>query len=386
MERFTAEDHKEALDLLKSSNVLSGFTSKYKGGVNLQRFEEELKEFIGVKHAITVNSGTTALIIALGALGLRNNKMCRVAVPVCTFTGCAAAVKWWGQQEIVFQDIDPDTYCIIYNENVPVDYIIAAHALGHCCDLDALPENIPVLEDCAQAFGTKYKGNRVGSLRDIAIVSFQETKIVTTAGEGGAILTNNDQLAEICYQLRNHGEYYANSEVVGGNFRMTEIQAAYGIIQMNKIDKILKDLERSGKYLLEHLPDGLIPPQTVSYCERIYYILACKYDEKITGIAKTSFLQEVNARRQKYLPKSDADIPGANNKPGYGFISGGYQSLLNKIPAYAQYAQGQKFPYAEESIRNWVWLDIHRWRPNGIEDIKRDLEIIKDVLNGRKTV
>ena len=156
----------------------------------------------------------------------------------------------------------------------------------------------------------------MGSLGEIAIVSFQETRIITTCGEGGTILTKRKDLTELCYQLRNQCNT-TSPRLVGGNFRMTAMEAAMDIAQMKRIDTILNELESHGKYVLDQLPYCLSSRCRVPYSQRIYYKLAL-YHEKVGEMTPNMFAEVFNARRNAILTSSNSDIPAANNSPGGG--------------------------------------------------------------------
>lgn len=390
MPRFTEEQYKHVQELMRGtvSYEFSGFTSKFQGGKNVQVFQEQLRKYFGVKYAIVMNSGTTALILGMGALGMRDSKS-YVSVPVYTFTACPASIMWWKPAYMRFVDINPQTLCMQYDPREGSDdMVLAVHTLGMPVDLEAIPSHIPVLEDCAQAFGTKYKGKMVGSIRDCAILSFQETKVLTTGGEGGAFLTNNDALAEKVANMRNHGEYYTTAPYACGNFRMTEYQAAWGIVQMENIELLLADLVSKAQYVIDHLPSAILSPvTTVPYRDslRTYYILACTYMSGVAGMDRVQFLNGVSQRRAKYMPSDPSDIPGANNRPENGIIGAGYQKLMCDLPAYQHQSNWKNdFPIARDMLTKSLWLDIHRFR--SLDDIKRDLDVMHDVLNGRKSV
>jgi len=395
--RFSPEEHKEVFDMIskrdRADYTFSGFTSKYKGGEYVQEFESYLAKYFDVEYVVALNSGTTALTLSLAALKKMYGLPLRVSLPIYTFTACPASVVL-NDGDVVFHDIDVNTLCFDYQPDIygGTDIIMPVHALGMSCDMDKLQryeneyEHQYILSDIAQAFGARYKTEQITKYSDVSIVSFQETKQLTTAGEGGAVLTSNDKIHELVCQLQNHGEYYDDSEVIGGNYRMTEIQAAYGIIQMRRVDSIMEDLHEKALYVLKHIPPVLDYQIKASYCEsheRSYYILPFWFNHDPNGISREDFLKECMTRRNKVFAYEPSDIPGANNKPENGILSLGYRKLMNEIPAYNHFAPETKFPVAEIYRDNSFWLDIHRFR--SLEDIKIDLDILNDVASGRKT-
>ncbi len=375
--RLTQDEYKEILEMVHNSKLMSGFSSKYRGGVLLQEFEDVFARYVGTRHAVAVNSGTTGLIIAMRALKTAlGKKNVNVAVPSYTFTACPASVIFNGDYP-VFKDIDPETYCLLPDNINDVDVTMAVHNLGHCVNMSRLDPSIPVLEDCAQSFGCEYNGKKVGSMGRIGMYSFQETKTITTFGEGGMLVTNDDALAELCRQLRNHGEYYANGDYAGGNFRMTEVQAACGMVQMRRVNDILRDQREKAEYLIKSLPEFITPPITKSYCKRVYYIIACRYDEKVTRVNRDLYIEELNKERAKHIETISSDIQGANNIPGK-IVGPGYRKTLYEVPLYAKYRPKQRCVNAEECVKRSIWLDIHRWR--SYDEINLELELINKVM------
>ena len=212
-------------------------------------FEEQIKELTGAKHAIAVTNGTAALYCCLKALGVGPGD--EVIVPNITFVASANAVIMTGASP-VFCEIRSDTFCIdvsaaekLVNENTRA--IMPVHLYGQSADMDALQrlaasESIFIIEDAAQGVGVKFNGKHVGTFGELGILSFYGNKTIT-CGEGGVILTDSDELKEECYRLKNHGRSVKGifkHEAIGYNFAFTEMQAAIGIAQMNKLSRIIE--------------------------------------------------------------------------------------------------------------------------------------------------
>ena len=229
---------KYVMDCLESTWISS--TGRY-----IELFEDAFAQFCGVEHAITCSNGTAALHLALLALNLQPGD--EVIVPTLTFVASANAVAYCGGQP-VFVDVDPDSWTIdpaqIERRITPrTRGIIAVHLAGHPADMTAIMaiarrHHLFVLEDAAQAHGAEMSGRRVGSIGDIATFSFFGNKIITT-GEGGMVTTNDAALAHRVRLLKNHGmdsqrRYW--HPVVGYNYRMTNIQAAIGMAQIERVD------------------------------------------------------------------------------------------------------------------------------------------------------
>jgi perosamine synthetase len=225
------------LDCLESTWISS--SGKY-----LDRFEAAFAEFCGVKHAVACSNGTTALHLALVSLGVGPDD--EVIVPTLTFVATANTVTYCGARP-VFVDAEPETWTIdpaaIEAKITPrTRGIIPVHLFGHPADMDAIRaiarrHGLFVLEDAAQAHGAEYRGRRAGSLGDAATFSFFGNKIVTT-GEGGMVTTDDASIAERMRLLRTHGmdpdrRYW--HPVIGYNYRMTNLAAAIGLAQLERV-------------------------------------------------------------------------------------------------------------------------------------------------------
>ncbi|MDB2701444.1 DegT/DnrJ/EryC1/StrS family aminotransferase, partial [Alphaproteobacteria bacterium] len=212
------------------------------GGEYVDKFEANLAEFHQNKYAITTSNGTTALHAAFLALGLKAGD--EIVIPSFTYLAAANVAINMGLK-IIFCDVDPNTWCITKNkieECITKDTkaIVAIHTYGNMCDMDDLHKisrkyNLYIIEDAAEAFGSKYKGKYAGSIGDIGTLSFHSSKTITT-GEGGAVLCNKKQYYDNTTLIRNHGvskkRYY--HIIPGLNFRLTNLQSAIGLAQMEK--------------------------------------------------------------------------------------------------------------------------------------------------------
>jgi len=237
--------------------LLSG---NYVSGKKVEEFERHFAEYIGSDHAVAVNSGTAALYIALEALGV--GKGDEVIVPPLTFFATVSAVLYLGAIP-VFADIDLDDLCLSPESTEmhitpKTKAIIPVHLFGTAAKMDnflflSSKYGISILEDCAQAHGTEYNGKKVGGIGQAGIFSFFATKHMTT-GEGGMITTNISHVAKKCRILRNHGMIDRDTHrILGFNNRMTEIEAAIGMIQLNKLDNMNKQRITNSEYLIKHL-------------------------------------------------------------------------------------------------------------------------------------
>ena len=240
-----------------SSNVLRSGKVNYWTGEEGKLFEKEFAEYLGCKYAIALANGTVALELALYTLDIGPGD--EVIVPSRTFIATASAVVARGAKPVV-ADIDP------VSQNITVETIeavltkktkavIVVHLGGWPCDMDPIMElanryNLKIIEDCAQAHGARYKNKPVGSLGHIAAFSFCQDKIMTTAGEGGMLVLNDEALWKKAWAYKDHGKDYDlvyNSDHAPGfrwlhksfgtNWRMTEVQSAIGRLQLRKLDQ-----------------------------------------------------------------------------------------------------------------------------------------------------
>lgn len=249
---YYAPDEIEAVTRVLTSGCVNFWT-----GSECKRFEAEYAQYVGVQHAITLANGTLALELALYALGIGPGD--EVVVPSRTFIASASCVVARGARPVV-ADIDPvsqnltaDTIRAVLTPRTRA--IVAVHLAGWPCEMEpimalAREHGLYVVEDCAQAHGARYKGRPVGRFGDVAAFSFCQDKIISTGGEGGMLLTNNTALWEKAWAYKDHGKSYDAvfkrehapgfrwlHESFGSNWRMTEMQAAIGRLQLAKLDE-----------------------------------------------------------------------------------------------------------------------------------------------------
>ncbi len=261
-------------------------------GPEVKAFEKEFADYIGVKHAIGVGSGTEAIHIALLALGIGPGDQV-ITVPN-TAVATVAAIELTGARAVLV-DVRPDTMLIdvekIERAITPhTKAIIPVHLFGQSCDLDpimqfARAKNIFVLEDCAQAHGATYRGKRVGAIGDIAAFSFYPTKNLGAYGDGGAILTNNAELAQRVDLLRQYGwrERYT-SDIKGMNSRLDELQAAVLRVKLRHLDNWNKS-RRERAALYTELIRSVTPPREMSYGEAVYHLYVVQSKKRDALIA-----------------------------------------------------------------------------------------------------
>jgi len=256
-------------------------------GEEVKKFEEEFSKYIGVKYGVGVNSGSDALFLALKALGI--GKGDEVITVSHTFISTVDAIVRNGAKP-VFVDIEPDTYCIdatkieeaITNKTKA---ILPVHLYGHPADMDQIMEiakkyNLFVIEDACQAHGAEYKGKKVGSIGDLGCFSFYPIKNLGAYGDGGMIVTNNEEIAEKLKMLRNYGqsEKY-HHDFVGVNSRLDEIQAAILRVKLKHLDEWNERRRKVAKLYNELLEDSeIVTPIEKEYAKHVYhlYVVRCK--------------------------------------------------------------------------------------------------------------
>jgi perosamine synthetase len=274
---FDGKEQEYVLSALKQGEI-SGT-----GGYFLRTFEKRFSEYIGCKHAVACSNATTGLHLATAAIGLGPSD----EVLVQSFTNMVTffAVLYQGAKPIPV-DIEPDTWNInpeLLESKITkkTKAIIVVHVYGHPVDMDPVMKiaekyNLKVIEDCAEAHGAEYKGKKVGAIGDIGCFSFYANKIITT-GEGGMVTTNNELLAKKIRNLKNLGFGDQNKfmhQNIGFNYKLSNILAAIGVSQLEKIEDILEKKRSIAHYYSENLKDmpGLQLPVEKPYARNVYWM------------------------------------------------------------------------------------------------------------------
>jgi|TARA_B110000495_G_C23043752_1_gene628668 perosamine synthetase len=307
------EEKKSVLEVLDSGN-LSTFLAQpgefFLGGKKIKEFENNFAEYVGTKFAVSFNSASSALHAAVVSVGVKPQN--EVIVPPYTFTSTATCVLWHNAIP-VFSDVQNDIFCLdpnLLQKNITSNTkaLIPVHLFGHPAEMDGIMEiakknNLKVIEDCAQAPGATYKGKNVGTIGDCGVFSFQETKNIAV-GEGGMLVTDDENIASIARMVRNHGETILDqqkertykTEFLGWGYRLTELEAAIGIPQLKKLNAYNLERRKLAAYVTKAIDkiDGLEHIKK-EYVEHSYYIYALKYDEEIIGIPRDQFVKALNA-------------------------------------------------------------------------------------------
>lgn len=260
------------------------------GGPYVQKFESEFARFVGANQCVGVGNGTDALEIAIEALALPPAS--EILVPANSFIASSEAVTRQGHR-VVFVDCDPDTY-VLSIEDVArritprTKAVIAVHLYGHPCDMDALLElakkfGLKIIEDCAQAHGAKYKGRPVGSIGDVAAFSFYPGKNLGAYGDGGAITTNCEVLADRCRKIANHGRLQKyNHSFEGRNSRLDGLQAAVLSVKLKHLPEWTRKRIAAAEYYdgkLKHLHRIKLPKREI-WAEQVYHLYVVQVSDR----------------------------------------------------------------------------------------------------------
>lgn len=313
--RTTGEEEKAAVLRVLERGVLSAFEGTYNeyfyGGPEVRGLEEEWAARFGVRHAIAVNSGTSGLFAAVGAIGVGPGD--EVIVTPFTMAGSVAAIL--GSNAVpVFADVEPDTFNLdpaaVERALTPrTKAIMVVHIFGHPAEMDPLlaiakKHCLRLIEDAAQAPGALYHGRPVGTIGDIGVFSLNCNKHIQ-CGEGGVVVTNHDELAKRIRLIRNHAEAVIASgmpveslvNMLGSNYRMTELEAAVARCQLKKLDGLLAqrlELVHELNRRLQNIP-GLRLPVVRPNCTHVYYRYAIGLDRAVLPLSASDVVRALHA-------------------------------------------------------------------------------------------
>jgi dTDP-4-amino-4,6-dideoxygalactose transaminase len=334
-------------------------------GTKTLQFEQDFAAYHQAKHGLAVTNGTAALEVALAALGIGAGD--EVIMPDFTFVATASAVLFTGALPVMV-DVTPDTYCIdpglaeaAITERTRA--IIAVHMAGHPADLDRLTElarrfGLYLVEDSSHAHGAEWRGRKIGAIGHIGTFSFQASKLMT-AGEGGVLITNSDELVRTARSVhdcgRMPGEWFYSHFIYGSNYRLSEWQGAVLSAQLLRLDEQAAIRTRNAAYLDQALPEieGITPQRLDQRVTRHgYYAYIFHLDRKaFAGVETEKFITALNAEgiptQASYPPVHDLDI----------FKSGEYRKRL--VPQHARENHAflhRDFPNTFKGAWETVWL------------------------------
>lgn len=344
---------KGVIDVLESGQLAAGDA--------VTEFEDRFADYCGTEYAVATTNGTTALHTALTAVGVGAGDT--VVTTPFSFVATANTIRFAGA-EPVFADIDPETFnldpdaveAIIRERDGDVDAIMPVHLYGLPAEMDRLREiaaeyDVPLVEDAAQAHGAEYHGETAGSMGDAACFSFYPTKNMM-AGEGGMITTNDEDVADAARRFINHGRSKAGYEHVdvGHNFRMTNLCAAIGVAQMDRIRGFNEARRENAAYLTEHLADTpAVTPTEPEGLRHVYH----QYTIRV-------------GNRDELIEQLDDHGVGA------GIY---YPNPIHKLEAYDDYTGPTDLDVAETVAQQALSLPVH---PNLTQE---DLDTIVDVMH-----
>ncbi len=304
--------------------IMSGWLTQ---GPKVAAFEKTFAARHGVKHALATTSCTTALHLALAALGIGPGD--EVIVPSFTWIATANVVLYCGATPVL-ADVDRTTFNIdaadVARKLTPrTKAVIAVHLFGLCADIDALrgvlPAGVALIEDAACAAGAAYKGRAAGALGEMAAFSFHPRKSITT-GEGGMLTSNDDHLANIANMLRNHGASISEEQrhngprpyllpdfnLLGFNYRMTDLQGAVGLVQLGKLDNYITERQRYADYYRERLSrlNWLRLPEVPAGWSHAWQAYVTYVDPKHAPMPRNDIMERLQAKGISTRPGTHA--------------------------------------------------------------------------------
>jgi len=324
-------------------------------GEEVERFEQEWASYIGTKFAVATNSGTSALHIALACLGIEEGD--KVITTPFSFIATASSIVMQSATP-VFCDIEPLTYNLDpqqlggnIDENTKA--IMVVHLYGQPCDMAPILEiaqehNLHVIEDACQAHGAEYRGKKAGSIGDIGVFSFYATKNITT-GEGGMLTTNDAEIAKKARMLRDHGQGQRyRHEILGYNYRMTNVTAAIGLVQLKKLGQLNERRINNAGYYNQNLNTKIQKPGVIDGVKHVFHQYTLRVKDR---------RQFTNHLEQKGV--------------GYGIY---YPIPIHKQPLFSEH-NGLNLPMAQEASEQVISLPVHPSLS------KEELKYITEVVN-----
>lgn len=383
------EEEIAAVTAVMRSGVLSKFLGcwdpDFYGGERVRAFEQAWSAYFRTPHAVAVNSNTSGLICAIGALGIEPGD--EVIVSPWTMCASATAIVAWNAVP-VFADIERETFNLdpaaVERAITPLTRaIMVTDIFGHAADLDGIMavarrHGLKVIEDCAQAPGAMIGDKCVGTVADIGVFSLNYHKHIHT-GEGGVCVTNDAALAERIQLIRNHAEAVVGDKgvadianMIGFNFRMGEIEAAIGTEQLKKLPALLKTRQDAAARLAAGLQGlaGLRLPVVKPGCSHVYYQFPMIYDAQATGVPRARLLDALRAEGVPSIGGGYVNVhllPMYQKKIAYG--SRGFPWVPEVYKGAVRYAKGI-CPVAEELHESsYIGIEIcaHHYTPADVD-------------------
>lgn len=400
------QEEKDAVIEVLESGELSGFVAapipEFNGGPKVKALESAFCEYFNVKHAVAVNSATSGIYCMLMAMGVGPGD--EVITSPYTMHATASSILQCGAVPI-FADIEEDTFgldpsSVEKNITSNTKGVLAVNIFGHPAKLTELQaiakkHNLWLLEDNAQCpAGLCEKNIYTGKAGKAGVFSFNRHKTMQS-GEGGVVITDDDDVATKMRLVRNHGEAVVDAmgiddivNTIGQNLRMTEMEAAVALCQFRKLDSLNDERIKLANYLTEGLKDvpGIIPPICRNDCKHVYYFYVIKYDEEITGLSREKFVKAINAEgyylREGYLRPIYLE-PIFTKKICFG--KDGFPFSANSRNDDLIYEKGL-CPTCERLNDNEIMLTNIIYPPLTKDDMAGFVRSIKKVLKYRKEI
>jgi dTDP-4-amino-4,6-dideoxygalactose transaminase len=363
-------------------------------GTQTLQFEQEFATYHKAKHGIAVTNGTAALEVSLAALGIGPGD--EVIVPDFTFVATASAVLFTGALPVLV-DVRPDTYCLdpelaeaAITERTKA--IIVVHMAGHPADLDrflkiAQKHNLYLIEDSAHAHGSEWNGQKIGAFGNIGTFSFQQSKLMT-AGEGGMIITNDNELERLARSVhdcgRMPGEWFYSHFIYGSNYRLSEWQGAVLRQQLSRLDQQARQRNTNAAYLNEALGEieGITPQHRDPRCTcNGHYAYLFHYDQAaFANLPTQRFIEALEAEaiptQASYPPLHDLAV----------FQSGAYRQRLGQPEPDRDHAFLQaEFTNTQKAAWETVWL-VHRVLLGTEADMRTVVAAIRKIQRHAKSL
>lgn len=396
-----AREKQAVIDVLDNGE-LSGFVAsagdEFWGGAQVRALEAKFKAYFGVRHAIAVNSATSGLHCATMAMGLGPGD--EVVVTPYTMSASATAIVMAGAVP-VFADIEDETFgldpdSVRANITPNTRGIMAVNIFGHAARLDdlkaiAVKHGLFLIEDNAQAPGALYRGRKTGTIGNCGVFSLNRHKTIQS-GEGGVVITDDDDLALRLALVRNHGEVVVAAmnvenlaNTMGLNYRMTEMEAAVAQVQFDRLDQLNEERCKNAAYLSQRLAEipGFTPPAVAEGCTHVYYLYGAKYDERAVGIPRDLFCAAMTAEGFYARPGYVKPIylePMYQRKVGFG--SSGFPFTANPRNATLSYRKGL-CPVTERMQDREMILTTAFRPPSDLGDIDLCIDAIHKLIVNR---
>ncbi|MFL6491348.1 MAG: DegT/DnrJ/EryC1/StrS family aminotransferase [Nitrososphaera sp.] len=363
---WMGEEEKREVTSVLEENALT--TAARDGGKRVRDFESQMKSYLKIRHVVSVNSGTSALYAALLAAGIKQGD--EVLIPSFTFVATANAVVAAGGRPI-FVDIKKDDYTMDVSDlkskiTKKSRVVIPVHLYGHPSDIDEIGElaekhSLDFIEDACQSLGSSYKNRQTGTFGTLGCFSMYASKVLT-AGEGGAVATDSDELADKLKMIRNHGMVEGHdTRVLGLNLRLPELSAAVAKVQMQKLDKMLEIRRRNAELLSK-----LLFTSSEKYKVKIPEESA---DKKFNWYLYTVAFQDERDRIKNTLVQNNVGATVYYSPP------------VHKMPFYALIASEAKLPATEWCADHVLSLPVH---PHVAEaDVDRIASSLKSIIENQ---